>query len=67
MATITITAAAGPAGRLAHAVGVALNLGRDATIPEVTQWVITDMRALVTQVERNEANAALVILPVDLT
>lgn len=46
--------------RLAHAVGVALGLGQDATQQQVDDWIKTQCIALVRSVEKNEAVAALV-------
>lgn len=47
------------ATRFAHAVGVALNLGRDATQDECDQWVRDQAIALTKNVEKQEALAAV--------
>jgi hypothetical protein len=67
MPTITLTASAGQAASVQHDVGKALNLGRDATLAEVTQYARDQFEALHRQITINEANAALVLTPLNLT
>jgi hypothetical protein len=67
MPTITLTATAGQAASVQHDVGKALNLGRDATLAECTQWARDQFEALHRQITINEANAALVLTPLALT
>jgi hypothetical protein len=67
MPTITLTASAGQGASVQHDVGKALNLGRDATLAECTQWARDQFEALHQQILRNEANAALVVTPLNLT
>jgi hypothetical protein len=67
MPQITLTATAGQAASVQHDVGKALNLGRDATLAEVTQYARDQFEALHIQIARNEANQALVIAPLSLT
>jgi hypothetical protein len=67
MPTVILTATAGQAASVQHDVGKALNLGRDATLAEVTQYARDQFEALHIQIARNEANQALVIAPLSLT
>jgi hypothetical protein len=67
MPQITLTATAGQAASVQHDVGKALNLGRDATLAECTQWARDQFESLHQQILRNESNAALVIPPLALT
>jgi hypothetical protein len=67
MPQITLTATAGQAAAVQHDVGKALNLGRDATLAEVTQYARDQFEALHRQITINEANAALVLTPLNLT
>lgn len=67
MPSFTVTASAGPAAQISHDVGIALNLGHDASVAEVTQYIRDHFQALHAQIARNEANAALVITPIVLT
>jgi hypothetical protein len=62
-----ITGTTAQSNRVAHAVGAALNLGRDATLAEVSQYLRDHLQMLCQQIERNEANAALVVTPLGLT
>lgn len=59
MPDLTITLTAGQAARVAHALGVIRNLGRDATLGEAKTEVVQYLRGLVEQVEIQEARAAL--------
>jgi hypothetical protein len=67
MPTITVTATAGQAASVQHDVGKALNLGRDATLAEIAQYLRDNLEALHRQITINEANAALVLTPLNLT
>jgi hypothetical protein len=67
MPAITLNASAGQAAAVQHDVGKALNLGRDATLAECTQYARDQFEALHQQILRNESNAALVIPPLALT
>ena len=59
MPTITITVDTAQAQRLAHAFGRAYGLQRDATAPEVKQFVINYMKGIMLDQESAEARAAL--------
>ena len=58
MPTLTITVAASPAARVAHAVGRRLSLGRDATLEEVTEAMRDVLRNWTKQSEDEEAAIA---------
>jgi hypothetical protein len=69
MPQITLTASVPQSALVVHAVGVAMGLpgGRDVTIAEVQQFLRDYLQSVVWQVQRNEANAALVVTPLGLT
>lgn len=63
MAVITINADATQAARVAHAIGAELSLGRDATLGEVQNYLITYLKETVLRVEKREQATA----PLNLT
>jgi hypothetical protein len=67
MPQITLTATAGQAASVQHDVGKALNLGRDATLAEIAQYLRDNLEALHRQIAINESVAALVVNPLSLT
>ena len=67
MATLTITTSAEQAARVAEAFGVILNLGRDATGPEIKQAVVNYIKSVVISYENRKAIALLADSPFDPT
>jgi hypothetical protein len=63
MPALTVTATAQQAARIAHAIGVADNLGHDASVAEVQTNIQNHLRGLVIAIERQEA----AVPAVDLT
>lgn len=64
MATITITTTAPQQQRLQAAFGKKLNLGRDATGPEIKQQILRFLINVVQEYERQDAiNTAIAGLP----
>ena len=55
MATITITTNAATAAIAAHAFGVYLGLGRDATLPEIQAQLVVYAKSIMAGVQRAEA------------
>lgn len=68
MGLVTLDPSAIPAAarlRLAHAMGVEMSLGRDATKAEIEAYLRRHLRAKVETIEEAEAKAAVTAAPFD--
>ena len=65
MPDLTITLSPAQAARVAAAFGHYLRLGRDATVAEVKQFLILELRGVVHNRERADQEALVVVVPFD--
>ena len=67
MPSTTVTYSASDGTRIAHAVGVKLNLGRDATVNEVKALIVAAIKQMVLESEQREVYLAINVDTLSLT